>query len=138
MGPEPDNEAARTRMQKQPRRDTVPELALRRELYRRGLRYRVDVPPITGMRSRADLVFPAAKVAVFVDGCFWHACPEHGTQPNNNSDWWRAKLEANRSRDRRIEQQLEEAGWLVLRIWEHENPAEAADRVQQAVQARKR
>ena len=77
------------------RRDTGPELALRRELHRRGLRYRVDHAPIAGLRCRADIVFTRARVAVFVDGCFWHACPEHGNIPTANREWWQAKLELN-------------------------------------------
>lgn len=134
--PEPLDDSVRDRFRRQPRRDTKPELALRRELHRRGLRYRVDRPPIAGMRSRADVVFGPSKVAVFVDGCFWHGCPEHATAPRNNADWWRAKLDANVERDLRVGVQLAEAGWEVLRIWEHEDPVEAADRVEQLVRRR--
>lgn len=115
------------------RRDTGPEIALRRELHRRGLRFRVDYAPMAGLRSKADIVFTRARVAVFIDGCFWHACPEHGNLPRANRDWWRIKLEATVARDRRNEQILREAGWHVIRVWEHEPVQVAADRICDAV-----
>ena len=121
-------------MERQSRRDTKPELAVRRAVWRLGLRYRVDVAPIPG-RRRADLVFTRAKVAVYVDGCFWHRCPQHATDPKNNAEWWAAKLAANVARDRNTDAALAAAGWTVVRIWEHENPVEAADRVQAALSA---
>jgi DNA mismatch endonuclease (patch repair protein) len=111
------------------RRDTGPEVRLRRLLYAAGVRYRVDVSPMSGMRSRADLVIRRAKVAVFVDGCFWHGCPTHGTWPKANAAWWKAKIEANRDRDRRVDDQLQAAGWTVLRFWEHEPVEEVGERV---------
>jgi DNA mismatch endonuclease (patch repair protein) len=117
------------RLSKQKRRDTKPEVALRRALHRRGLRYFVDRAPLKGMRRRADLVFPRRKVAVYVDGCFWHSCPVHATKPRNNAQWWADKLAANVARDRDTDEKLLAEGWRVVRIWEHENPAEAADRV---------
>lgn len=123
-------------MERQAQRDTKPELALRRELWRRGLRYRVDRPPIKGMRRRADIVFGPAKVAVFVDGCFWHSCPEHATIPKNNREWWIEKLEANVRRDRDTRRELEEAGWLVVRVWEHEDATTAAQRIEFEVRRR--
>jgi DNA mismatch endonuclease (patch repair protein) len=123
-------------MERQARRDTDPELALRQELWRRGLRYRVDVPPIRGLRRRADLVFSRAKVAVYVDGCYWHSCPIHATVPKANREWWVAKLEANVVRDRDTDSRLGEAGWVVVRLWEHEAVLEAADRVQGIVRDR--
>lgn len=119
------------------RRDTSCEMAIRSELHRRGLRYRVDRAPLEGMRSRADLVFGPARVAVFVDGCFWHACPEHATWPQSNADWWKAKIEANVQRDVATNRRLEQAGWAVVRIWEHEDPVEAADRVEEIVVRRR-
>jgi DNA mismatch endonuclease (patch repair protein) len=119
-------------MQRQGRRDTAPELALRRAAWSRGLRYRVDVAPIPG-RRRADLVFTRAKVAVFVDGCFWHRCPEHATMPKRNQAWWRAKLDANVARDRAADRELLDAGWIVVRVWEHEEPEVAAACVEAAV-----
>ena len=117
------------RLSKQKRRDTKPEVALRRALHRRGLRYFVDRAPLKGMRRRADLVFPRRKVAVYVDGCFWHSCPVHATKPRNNAQWWADKLAANVARDRDTDRRLIDEGWRVVRIWEHEDPAEAADRV---------
>lgn len=123
-------------MQRQTRRDTAPELALRRAVWRRGLRYRVDVAPLKGTRRRADMVFRSARVAVYVDGCFWHRCPEHATSPKANSEWWAEKLATNVRRDRDTDQRLAEAGWLVIRIWEHEDVTEAAARIEEAVRAR--
>jgi DNA mismatch endonuclease, patch repair protein len=111
-------------------RDTGPELALRRELHRRGLRYRVDAPVIPGLRRRADLVFPRARVAVFVDGCFWHGCPQHATTAKTNAAFWAAKIMANQARDADTTRRLREAGWTVVRIWGHDPPTAAADRVQ--------
>lgn len=122
-------------MRAQARRDTKPELALRRELWRRGLRYRVDRPPIAGMRRRADIVFSRQRVAVFVDGCFWHRCPQHSTIPKANRAWWTEKLDRNVARDRDTDRRLLDAGWLVVRVWEHEAAAEAADRVEDAVRS---
>jgi DNA mismatch endonuclease (patch repair protein) len=116
-----------------PRRDTAPELALRRALHAAGLRYRVGFP-VPGQRRRTiDVAFTRAQVAVFVDGCFWHGCPEHGTQPRSNSAWWTTKLSANQARDHDTDRVLAEAGWTVLRVWEHEDPTVAADRVRAAV-----
>jgi DNA mismatch endonuclease (patch repair protein) len=123
-------------MAKLGRRDTLPELALRSELHRRGLRFRVDRAPLPGFRSRADIVFGPARVAVYVDGCFWHSCPEHGTRPKANAEWWEQKLRRNRERDAETDRVLREQGWEVMRIWEHEDPVEAADRVVAAVRAR--
>ncbi|EME14427.1 very short patch repair endonuclease [Rhodococcus triatomae] len=133
--PLPDSAATRDRMSAQRRRDTAPELALRRELHRRGRRYRVDRAPLPGMRRRADLVFPGERVAVFVDGCFWHSCPEHATSPKNNADWWAEKLAGNVARDRDTDTRLAAAGWTVVRVWEHENPMVAADAVEAALRA---
>lgn len=120
------------------RRDTQPELALRSELHRRGFRFRVDRAPVPGLRSRADIVFGPARVAVYVDGCFWHSCPEHGTRPKANADWWERKLDRNQERDRETDRVLRQHGWKVVRIWEHEDPVEAADRVEVAVRTRLR
>ncbi len=115
-------------------RDTGPELALRRALHARGLRYRVDHPLPFDRRRRADILFTRAKVAVFIDGCFWHGCPEHGTMPRTNSAFWSAKIARNRSRDADTNARLQEAGWLVLRFWEHEPPERGAATVLRAVQ----
>jgi len=118
-------------------RDTLPELALRSELHRRGLRFRVDRAPLPGLRSRADIVFGPARVAVYVDGCFWHSCPEHGTMPKANAEWWDQKLKRNQERDARTNRALRDAGWEVVRIWEHEDPATAADRVEATIRSRR-
>jgi len=118
------------------KRDTGPERALRSALFARGLRYRVDHPirAAEGVRPiRADVVFTAARLAVFVDGCFWHGCPDHGTRPTRNSHYWDAKLERNVDRDRRYDHLLAQAGWVVMRIWEHEDPEESAARVEEAL-----
>lgn len=125
--------ATSARLSKQRRRDTKPEVALRRELHRRGLRYFVDRAPLKGLRRRADLVFPRHKVAVYVDGCFWHSCPMHATKPRNNAEWWAAKLAANVARDRDTDERLEAEGWTVVRVWEHESASNAADQVVRAV-----
>lgn len=133
--PRPFDETVRRRFQRQPRSNTEPEMALRRELWRRGLRYRVD-RSVVGRRRRVDIVFAGPKVAVFVDGCFWHGCPQHATYPKNNSEWWLQKLRANIERDRDTDRQLEANGWTVVRIWEHEPPREAADRIEALVRSR--
>ena len=124
---------ARARLSMQSRRDTKPELAIRSALHALGLRYRVDRSPIAGMRSRADLVFSRARVVVFVDGCFWHGCPEHGTIPLSNREWWISKIEANRKRDERVDRELTDAGWRVVRCWEHDDPVRVAHRVERLV-----
>ena len=107
------------------RRDTSCELALRSAVHRLGLRFRVDWP-IPGTRRRVDLAFVSAKVAVFVDGCFWHGCPVHATWPKANAPWWRGKLSTNVERDRDTDARLETDGWIVLRFWEHEDMEGAA------------
>ena len=126
----------RRRMKSQRRRETQPELDLRRVLWARGLRYRVDYPLFPGLRRRADLAFLGPHVAVFVDGCFWHRCPEHGSEPRANRDWWEQKLDRNVQRDRDTDARLLAAGWAVVRVWEHEPVDVAAARVEQTVRAR--
>lgn len=110
-------------------RDTTPELKLRRALHARGLRYRVNSRPEPDLRTKADVVFSRARVAIYVDGCFWHACPEHGNLPKANREWWRQKLATNVQRDRVTEKALSERGWRVVRVWEHELPESAASRI---------
>jgi DNA mismatch endonuclease (patch repair protein) len=119
--------ATSARLRRQPRASTKPELALRRELHRRGLRFRVNHP---GLPGRPDVALTRARVAVFVDGCFWHYCPSHGTLPRNNRDWWQHKLDRNVARDRAKDAALTDLGWAVLHVWEHEAPHAAADRVE--------
>jgi DNA mismatch endonuclease, patch repair protein len=126
----------RRRMQNTPTRDTPKEIALRRELHRLGLRYRVDVRPVLTLRRRADIVFARAKVAVFCDGCYWHGCPDHGSWPKANAAWWRAKIQMTRARDIDTTSRLKQAGWLVIRVWEHEPAAEAAKRIAGSIRER--
>lgn len=113
-----------------PRRDTAPELALRKELHRRGLRYRIQAKVPGNNRRTIDVAFTRARLAVYVDGCFWHGCPEHHQRPSTNPDWWDWKIARNRDRDRSTDEALRAAGWDVLRCWEHEMISSAADRVQ--------
>lgn len=128
----------RERMQAQPRKDTVCEMAVRSAVHALGLRYRVHQRPEAGLRREADLVFRRDKVAVFVDGCFWHGCPEHHIPPSTNYYWWAEKIGKNRARDEETDRVLTECGWLVVRVWEHEDPVEVAERVQRAVEDRRR
>jgi DNA mismatch endonuclease (patch repair protein) len=107
-------------MQATGRRDTKPELALRSALHSHGLRYVVDQRPVPTLNRRADLLFTRARLAVFVDGCFWHGCPEHGTTASTNRVWWTAKIAKNKARDAHTDTVLESAGWQVVRLWEHE------------------
>jgi DNA mismatch endonuclease (patch repair protein) len=123
-------------MQSTPRRDTPCELAIRSLVHRDGLRFRVDWP-LPGTRRRADLAFVSAKVAVFVDGCFWHGCPRHGTWPKANGAWWRAKIEGNIRRDRNTDVVLRKTGWKVLRFWEHDDSTAAAKEIDKVVRRRK-
>lgn len=116
-------------------RDTGPEVALRRELHRRGLRYRVDAS-IQGLpRRRVDILFSRARVAVFIDGCFWHGCTQHRTIPRNNHDWWESKIKANRDRDNETGATLRAMGYQVLRFWEHEDVQSAANLVEATVRS---
>jgi len=123
-------------MQANKGRDTKPELALRSAVHALGLRYRVSAAPLQGVRRTADLVFRRARVAVFLDGCFWHGCPKHHTLAATNARFWADKVRVNRERDRDTDQRLNEAGWTVLRIWEHENPERAALKVRRIVTRR--
>jgi DNA mismatch endonuclease (patch repair protein) len=114
-------------------RDTKPELALRSRLHALGLRYRVAIRPIPSIRRTADVVFTSARVAVFVDGCYWHGCAEHHRPAKRNAEFWTEKIDQNRKRDAETDQLLERAGWTVVRVWEHEDPLLAAKKIQQAV-----
>jgi DNA mismatch endonuclease (patch repair protein) len=125
------------RMRANRRRDTGPELALRRALFACGLRYRIDYPIRTDTRLvRPDVVFVQRRLAVFVDGCFWHCCPIHGNHPRHNASYWGPKLRRNVDRDRCVDDALSEAGWTVLRVWEHEEPQRAAARISAVVASR--
>ena len=127
--PVPSSPGVSARMSIQPRRDTGPELAIRRLLHRTGLRYRVCYP-VPGLPRRSiDIAFTRRKVAVFIDGCYWHGCPVHGQVPAANRDWWRQKLRINQIRDNDTTRHLESLGWNVLRFWEHETPTAIVERV---------
>lgn len=125
--PVPLNQQVRAQMQRMPDRNTKPEVRLRKELFRRGLRFRVNVK---GLPGSPDIVFTRARIAVFVDGCYWHGCPVHKRAPVNNRDWWVAKIGRNQNRDMRNRHDLESQGWWVLRYWEHDDVDDAADEVE--------
>lgn len=127
--PTPLSDSVTAQMKRMPRSDTKPELALRRALHGRGLRFTVNRRDLPGT---PDIVFSRAKLAIFVDGCFWHACTEHGVLPKNNREWWRAKLEATRRRDGLKDEALLALGWQPMHLWEHEPVSEMASRVVQA------
>jgi DNA mismatch endonuclease (patch repair protein) len=122
-------------MQKMRRSSTAPEMLIRRELHRRGLRFRVNYPLLPG---RPDLAFTSVRIAVFVDGCFWHACPDHGILPKNNREWWCEKLERNVARDMEKDRQLGKLDWVVVHVWEHEDPVAAAEAIEQLRRSRRR
>jgi DNA (cytosine-5)-methyltransferase 1 len=134
--PHPTDEATRARMTRQGRRDTTPELRIRGLLHSRGLRFTVDAKPDPALRRTADITFRTPRVAVFVDGCFWHGCPQHARATKSNTKWWAEKIERNRQRDTETVELLEAAGWAVIRVWEHEDPAIAADRIEAQVRQR--
>jgi DNA mismatch endonuclease (patch repair protein) len=125
----------RASMQGNRGRDTKPELALRSRLHALGLRYRVSVRPIPDVRRTADIVFTRARVAVFVDGCYWHGCPDHHRPARQNLEFWTDKIESNRQRDTDVNQLLSQTGWQVIRVWEHEDPDEAARRIEAVVRS---
>lgn len=121
------------RMAKVRQKGTDAEMALRQEMYRIGLRYRVNYEVLRTPRRVADIAFPGRKIAIFVDGCFWHGCPEHATWPKRNAEFWQQKIAANRKRDADTNERLCAVGWTVLRFWSHESPTEAARAVARAV-----
>jgi DNA mismatch endonuclease, patch repair protein len=124
-------------MQRVRQKNTSAESALRRELHARGLRYRIQVPVLTKPRRVADIACSGLRVAVFVDGCFWHGCPLHATWPKENAEFWRAKILANQERDRDTDERLRADGWQVVRVWAHEAPEVAAGRIALIVEERK-
>ncbi|MEU0130535.1 very short patch repair endonuclease [Streptomyces sp. NPDC006289] len=134
---EPSSPDVSARMSRQARRDTAPEVAVRKLLHASGYRYRLNerVPHMS--RRTIDIAFTKAKVAVFLDGCFWHGCPAHATQPRSNAEWWRQKLDRNMARDVETTAHLVAEGWTVLRFWEHELPAQVAEQVANAVDSEK-
>lgn len=125
--------ATSRRMARTAQRDNSAERSLRSEMHRRGLRYRIHLKVLEGSRRTADVVFPRQRVVIFVDGCFWHGCPEHFTSPKNNAAWWHSKIAANVARDRDTDARLAAEGWTVIRIWEHEQVGEAVDRIEIAI-----
>jgi DNA mismatch endonuclease (patch repair protein) len=131
--PQASSVDVRAVMQGNRNKDTKPELYLRSQLHCLGLRYRVSIRPIPSLRRTADVVFTKARIAVFVDGCYWHGCPQHYRPATRNSGFWSEKISKNRQRDADANRTLEEAGWRVIRVWEHEDPAEAAQRIAVAV-----
>lgn len=132
----PSSKAASERMKRVRRRDTDAERRLRSALHRLGLRFRIDVQVVPSVRTRADILFVSARVVVFVDGCFWHGCPEHGSAPKANATWWKQKIDRNRDRDERANEALGSEGWAVLRVWEHEEPLRAAKRISRVLSRR--
>ncbi|MEU9195728.1 very short patch repair endonuclease [Streptomyces hundungensis] len=129
--------ARRRNMQAIRSRDTKPEQFVRRLVHAKGLRYRVAARPLPGLRRTADLVFRPVKVAVFIDGCYWHGCPQHYVPPKTNPGYWSEKVLRNVTRDRDTDKRLQEAGWLVLRFWEHEPSASCADKIAATVLSRR-
>ena len=123
------------RMKRMPTKDSKPELRLRKAIYGLGFRYRLHRKDLPG---KPDIAFGPAKVAVFVDGCFWHNCPEHGTIPKNNREWWLEKFQRNRERDTLKDEQLKEMGWLPVHVWEHEDPDTAARNIKKLIKERLR
>lgn len=130
------DEKTSARMRKQKSRDTAPEIAVRRELHRRGLRYRIH-RAVVDPRRKHDVVFVGPMVVAAVHGCFWHGCPEHGVTPKSNTAWWSEKIARNKQRDEDTSRKLADAGWELVEIWEHEDPVAAADRVEAVVRSRK-
>lgn len=129
--------ARRRNMQAIRSRDTTPEKAIRRLVHAKGLRYRTSARPLPDLRRTADMVFRPARVAVFIDGCYWHGCPEHYVSPKTNRGYWSGKVAGNMARDRDTDRRLEEAGWLVLRFWEHEEPALCAEDIAAVIRERR-
>ncbi|WP_437583338.1 very short patch repair endonuclease [Paramicrobacterium sp. CJ85] len=127
------SEQARRTMLANRSKNTSPELAVRTLLHGRGLRYRTHFRPVPSMRRTADIVFTRRKIAVFIDGCFWHACPEHFIAPRSNSAYWGPKIAGNQRRDRETDEGLRVKGWVVLRFWEHQPPGEVADVIERVV-----
>lgn len=131
------SDAARKTMQGNRGRDTSAELAVRRLVHAQGLRYRVNARPEADLRRTADMLFTRARVAVFVDGCYWHGCPEHFTMPATNLDYWSSKIGRNQERDLETTARLGGRGWVVLRFWEHETPLSVAERIGRIVRERR-
>jgi len=135
--PKPSSDAAHNRMKAVRRQGTKAELALRAALDALGVKYAVNGQPLPTLQRKADILFRSEKVAVFVDGCFWHGCPIHGTQAKANAEFWREKIERNKQRDADTNWRLQEAGWVVVRVWAHEEPETTARKVCEIVRERR-
>ncbi len=135
--PAASSASVRARMQKQKRRDTDPEIQVRKRLHAAGIRYRVDNKLEADLRTRGDIVWRGLRIAVFIDGCYWHGCPLHVTRPKANADWWARKLDGNVTRDRRADTVLAARGWTVLRYWEHDSPAAVAGAIKVEIRRRR-
>lgn len=136
--PHPHSEAVSRVMRGNRKRDTQPELALRSALHALGLRFRKHYVLFDGQqRATVDVAFPSERVAVFLDGCFWHSCPQHGTAPRTNTEYWSPKLLRNIERDRDVDARLRAAGWMSIRVWEHEDPVKAAKAIGATVASRR-
>jgi DNA mismatch endonuclease, patch repair protein len=133
--PKPSSAQAEVRMRASKQRDTAIEIALRSELHARNLRFRLH-HKLPELRGAIDIAFPRSRVAIFVDGCFWHFCPVHKTIPKANREWWLNKLKTNRARDQKISRRLIKSGWIVFRVWEHENMRQVAKRIEPLVRSR--
>lgn len=133
MGSWATTPAIRRVMQGNKSRDTKPEIAVRSAVHALGMRYRVSARPLRDLRRTADLVFRKARVAVFVDGCFWHGCPEHHAPPKTNARYWATKIQGNKRRDEDTTEQLRKEGWTVLRFWSHEEPLSVATQIANVV-----
>lgn len=133
---EPPDPTVAARMRSQRRANTTPEIRVRQQLFSSGLRYRVGIKVPGNNRRTIDIAFPRQRVAVFIDGCFWHRCPLHSTPAKNNAEWWEEKLAKNVDRDRSTTALLEDQGWLVLRFWEHEEPHHVTEKIVKALSKR--
>lgn len=131
--PQPLSHTVQNRLRNQRTTGTDPEMAIRRLSHAQGLRYRVNARPERDLRVKPDMIFTRQRLAVFIDGCFWHGCPTHFIPPTNNAEWWASKINANIARDQASREQLRSRGWRVLSIWEHEPPEEAVLRIHEAL-----
>ena len=129
--------AVRRVMQGNKSRDTKPEIAVRSAVHALGMRYRVAARPIASLRRTADLVFRNARVAVFIDGCFWHGCPVHHLPPKSHAEYWAAKIVTNKNRDAHTTALLEAAGWTAMRFWSHEKPDEVAAQIAKQIRCKR-
>lgn len=137
LAPPASSAAARAVMRGNRKFDTRPEAAVRSALHRGGLRFRKHARPLPTLNCAADIVFRRERLAVFIDGCYWHGCPQHGTKPRTNAAYWTAKIARNIERDQRNDAALRDAGWLVVRVWEHEDPEQAAGQILYLVRTRR-